>query len=688
MKTHSILFAFAIVFATTNSGVAAEDVNQFQFQFRDGTVISASFVDSQLPWTSVSGIGDMSKQSLLVSKIKSLQLAAEPASSQLADVLELVAQLDSDEYFVREDAEQALKKRGRRYFSVINQVNSLKTEDARYRLRRVLSSLRTRSSNDRFELDELGLVDGSKLSGDIGESPIKIMYCESELSLDRDQLSSIVRAHEATASRPDDSFVIQTKLYHDHASFMASGKCKLIDFEKSPGGVKLESDSKADVGSMFADFGLLLGTDYPQGRVRISGYAMESGDKPVGENSICVYQTPLVGSRVKKFTGVLEVRFCMPGKAWVPHGVNQFGVFLSRVNHSRDIIVQAWDANDRLIGICESTNEPVPFFGIQSNTPIAKVRILSNPWLKELREVAQKRRKPNSTEPEIPDKVDFDFAADSMMFSTPVPVDSVDRRKHFAGRNGDFVPATWVKLLAAGRIEFDAPNLKLVASDLTRASSVALKKKPTFLPKRLNTDTTWMAQLQDNSIFKWDPRKPFYSERLKRQIDRTEIVGIWPSGRPPQLPLAGDFDAGTDVLVFPGCRLATSNLSVDAKGYRWNDGVVLEEDLHASNEYKVDARDDDYSDDVAPAKTEYDFDFAVIPEFETPTIWFESPSSISSKHGILKCVGGEQFVYGKNSTFQITRIDSRNIILSESGKQQITVPVSDIVAIVPPFESQ
>ena len=684
MKTESIPGLIAILFlliAPSYCSAKTADETPFQLEYRDGTIITANFVEPQIVWTAVSDLGKMTKQTIEVSRIQSLKLTLEPASEQLANILKLIGQLDSEEFYVREEAEQELRRIGKRFRSVMQRTTSLTTVDGNYRLKRVLSSIRV-SPNDKsgVDLDELVLDDGTKLSGDAGAGKFDVTFRGKTISVPRKQLSRIGRANPISKTRSERRETISTKLFHNHAEFMKDRDLKLIDFELKPNGVALRPLDK-NISSDFVDAGLVLGSEYPKGCVGISGaYEIKAGDKPVGGNSICVYQSQAGARSGKRFQGVMEITFCQPGKKNIPQGVKDFGIFLSRVNHSRDFLVEAWDSMDRLIGVCESNDEPCTFCGISSSVPIAKIRVLSNPWILELRKLNAPAEKRGMQ------RVDKDFAADSIMFSKPLPIDSIKKERHFFGRNGDMIPLNWVRVFDEDRIEFGSRNFQLLSSSLASTNSIALKSVPkTPLSRKLKTNTAWMAMLDDNSVLKWNPSKPLRSATLGKDLRREDIVAIWPDSRQPRLPLEGDFEAGKNVIVYPGCRVATPRVEFDAKGFRWSNGKLLTESLHDDNEFKVDARPADEPDDVAPKKTDYSFDLSNVPEFEVPTIWFKQPTSIRASEGAIRLNSGEVLIYGDGAKFQLQSLDKKQILLAFDG-DEISIPLSQVVSILPPQE--
>ena len=656
--------------------VAQQQTQSVQLLYRDGTILTGQFVDPTLLWTDVSESGQMTKIPIEVNKIKSLTLTLEPASANLADVLKLISDLDSDDFFVREEAEQRLKKAGSKFRSMIERNTKMKTPDGTYRLKRVLSSMKSNSTNSEFALDVLKLADGKKLTGDAGNKSFDFVFQgDRKVSVARNMIERISRANPELTTRPAGREVVETKLFHNHARFMKTPGLRLVDFQSRPDGSSLRSLDK-NISDSFVDFGLKLGTEYPMGCVGISGYDIKGGDRPVGGNSVCVYQSKT--RKVKRFQGVMEITFCQPGKKNVPHGVNNIGMFLSRVTHSRDLLVEAYDVTDRLIGVCESSDEPCTFCGISSTVPIARVRVLSNPWMLELRKLNAPEDK------RAGQKVDQDFAVDSVMFSNPVPVDSLRKDRHFLGRNGDMVAASWVRIFEKDRIELASRSIKLLSVGLDAANTIVLKPIPKTLPNR-RSDKAWMAMLSDNSIVRWNPTAPLKSTTLGQDLDHNEVIAIWPAIKKPQLPLAGDFDDGPRVIVYPGCRVVGADVEFDGKGYRWTKGEVRAENLHEENEQKVDQRSDDLPDKVAPRKKSYSFDVSSLPEYETPTIWFKQPTMTLASQGVIRLDAGEMLVYGKDALFQLKSIDARQITIT-FGEKELSIPLGKVVSIAPPQE--
>jgi len=283
--------------------------------------------------------------------------------------------------------------------------------------------------------------------------------------------------------------------------------------------------------------------------------------------------------------------------------------------------------------------------------------------------------------------IDRDFAADSMMFSKPVPIDSSHDTKHYLGRNGDMVNAKWVRVFDTDRIEFGAPNIDLMNISLSQANTIGLKAAPKVSKQLLQRRGTWKAMLRDNSVLEWNPNSLLRSNTLQQDLPREDVIAIWPSTKKPQLPLSGDFDAGKNVLVYPGCRIATTEVKFDKNGYRWNGSKVLEENLHEENDQKFDQRsiDEDIPDRVTPSGNKFSFNAKDTSAYETPTIWFEKPTSMLGNQGALRLDHGEVIVFGPDALTTLTRIGPKQVTLTFHGKE-ISIPISKIVAIVPPQE--
>lgn len=637
-------------------GLANEPVS-FQLEFRDGTLITAAIEDAPLVWKTVSQSGQIANESIKFSDVRSLSLTTEPASEPMAMILKLVQQLDDDSFSIREAAERELRKTGRRFRSVINQAQQPATLDGRYRLNRIINLIRSGTKEKLIELDRLTLKSGRVLNGDAGQLEINCSYLGSELSIGRQQMLSLQQPVPVAQTRPaGDIQPVRVELFHDLVSFQKSGKHKLLDFEKNGKGIPLSRQE--NISDSYTGDGIRFGTNFPKGFVGESGYPFNFKDQPPGDNSVCVYKS-FAGTQ--RFLGVMEFTFCAPGKPSIDHGVYEFGCFIATVKRSRDILLEAFDAQGRLLGVCESSNGLCTFCGIKSNVPIAKLTIRSNPWMTELR-----------------NRVDQDYAVDNVYFSSPVPIDSSFEKRHFRASNGDYISTSYSRFVGENKLEFNSRHLAMLSVDPVEASSIGIQIPQ---PKRRPRED-WMMLRSDNSTLRWSPQRPFFSTTLQQQVDLKDIVAIWPEKKAMHYPVAGDFTGGKNVLVFPGCRVATNGLVVDKNGYRTKNETVLQESLGESTSKATDGTPLP-DDDVVPKNIDYSFDTANQKQFEIPTIWFREPSPISASQGFVRTSTGEILIFGPDSKMQLKSIGSSNFVLAQDGKQ-LTLPTASVQSIYPP----
>ena len=634
-----------------------------QLKFRDGTIITAKLEDQPLIWKTVARSGKITESRINFSDIESLSLTKEPASEAMSAVLKLVKQLDSPIFSQRESAESELRKSGKGFREVFLQADRLATPDGRFRMTRVLNATRTRSSkrnSQLFALDRLTLISGKVLEGDAGKLELNCDYLEKQVSVNRSMLQSIARPSPTKTTRPiDGDKPILVSLFHDQASFSKSGQHRLLEFENNGDGVPLSEHE--DISESYTNFGILLGTEFPRGFVGESGYDFAFKDNPTGDNSVCVYKSR---AGTQRFQGLMEFTFCEPGKKSISNGVHEFGCFIASVKHSRDILLEAYDAQGRLLGVCESTSEKCSFCGIKSSIPIARLTIRSNPWMLELRK-----------------RVDMDFAVDNVYFSKPVPIDSTAVTRHFCGTNGDFIPLSSIRILDDEQIEVRARQLPLLTIDPATANCLRLQTTSRAKPRR----SGWMLLRSDNSTLHWDPSNFLYSSTLKKQIDVDDIVAMWPANRTMHFPVAGDFEHGENLLVFPGCRIASNKIELSDKGIRWKTEKVLQEAL---GEDKVKTLEGKLlpPDNVVPDGTDLKFDDTSRKKFETPTVWLKRPTSITANQGFINTTTGETLVYGDESRMQLKSVSRSGITLSQDG-EDIEIPIRDVVSFYPPQPS-
>ena len=457
--------AIGLLVLSVPTFTVAED---FQLSLNGGSVITVDVSGLTIDWTDVSENGDMEKRSVPFSDVKQLLLSKAPASKQVAEIRRYLNLLANDDYLKRESAEEKLSdpEIGGRFKSLIkNRSRKAGAFEVRYRIKRILGRLDDQTELPNSEFDRLTLKDGSVFEGDAGDLVINCDFRGNKSSFTRNDLRLISTPIAPPKLLAADS-KIEVRMFHGHEELIDEDEGEdvertpyfyldhqvVVDFDNAPNGAELQRH--ANINDTFVPFGLRL--DTPKiGYMGISGYPFKFAPLPVSDNSICVTET--IGSYPKRFKGIAEVRFCLPNQAAVPAGVLEFGVFIARVNHSRDLLLEAYNADGELLAGVESSSQNqgrqrgCVFSGVKANEPITKVRILSNPYLFRL------DRTP-----------DIDFAMDSMCFSPPVPVSTpADSRPGVIRlKNGDLLKGVEISTILKAEYlklidETAAQNLKL-----------------------------------------------------------------------------------------------------------------------------------------------------------------------------------------------------------------------------------
>ena len=660
----AVLISISGLFAIGGGSVHADD---FQISLDQGSVITVDVSNASILWTNVLENGDMSKTTIPFSQIKQLVLSKAPASKQVAEIRKLLNQLGNDDYIARESAEEALSdpKIGGRFRSLIKVRAEDKNYEVRYRLNRVLERIDESAQEGSSEFDILTLTDGTVLEGDAGEFVIESNYRGNPSTFARSAIRLIGQPTAVAASINVNS-KIKVNMFHDHETDFYQPDQVLIDFDYAPNGSELSR--AASVNDVFIPFGVRMSTPDKEGYVGISGYPFKFSEL-VGANSVCVFED--VGTYSKRFKGITEFKFCMPNQPGVPAGVHEIGMFIARVNHSRDFLFEAYNADDELLASVESTDLPCVFSGVKTNEPITKVRILSNPYLFR-----------------VDRDIDVDYGIDSVCFSPPVPVaNPMDLE---AGsirlRNGDLLKGDEIAFQADGfaidlgegdpiKLEIDEIQTirfnTILEGQLTKTEKAeAAKDKQKQVSKK--TKNYWMAVLNDRSTIRVEPGATFTSSTFdKLTFQPDEILGLKSSKNPTRLPSAKDFDKADRIIVFPTCRIASNNLKFTDKGFSWGAAdLKLEQPVHVD--------DDEDAEDPTPKFTE--IEYAKSGPDSTPTVWMNQPKSRAAGTGRMRMTDGQQLTLNGETGFKITNITAKSVSVSVGGNA-VEIPLNKIHSI-------
>lgn len=646
------LIPLGLVILQTLAGQAHLKAEEFKISLQSGSLITVDVTTPTLKWTRVSNSGESSAETIQIANLERVILSESPVGVRVEIIRQLIADLADNSYQKRKTAEDRLSEAETAgHFQEMLQSNlDHPNFEVRYRIQRILKKLEDQDSiTQENQFDRLFFMDGTMAEGDLGDLRLESFYRGRPLTLKREQIAMI--------STPRDEPVVKSvgkkidvQIFHQPQNIFYRVDQTRIAFEKSPGGEELRRP--ADVSQTFVPVGLKLGTEQ-KGFVGISGYGFKFGpEKRASGNSICVYET--VGTYSKRFKGVMEMRFCMPNQSSVAAGVREFGMQMARVNHSRDFIVEAYNADNQLLASVESSDEPCVFSGIKSTQPIAKIRILSNPYLFR-----------------IDRAIDEDYAVDSVCFSVPVPIDSLTKKDKpsVTLANGD--------LLEINKITLSGPEAILVNPvggqdfELGFDEIQSINFNHSFEKDRKSK--TWTAMISDGSMLSLNPGNPMTSTLFPNiQLQPENITGLWLSRNPSRFPMMSDFQKGKNVIVFPTCRIIPDSIAFSEAGFSWpKDSEKIVQDLRIEGDEKD---QDDPTPDVDRVT------YATASAESSPTVWLQPPHSTPSNQGRIILADGQQLILNGDLKFQLTEIQSDKITIS-IGDEVATIPLDQIRVI-------
>ena len=638
--------------------------DQFQVNLLSGSIITIDTTDQSINWTDVLNDGTMKQRTVQLSRIKELVLSNSPASKQVARIRTYLAQLASPDYLQRNDAEIQLAKPeiGGRFLSIIKAEAEHPTMEVRYRVQRILDELEDSESDVVNEFDVLTLKDGKTFSGDAGSFRLDATFRGQPTSLSREELKLIAvpNSQPQEAAKND---TVEVQLFQQHEKEFYRKSQTIIDFEVAPAGGELARNT--DVSNLFIPYGVILGTE-KAGHVGISGFGFKYPKLPPKNNSVCVFET--VGGYAKRFKGVLEMRFCLPNQRSVAAGVLELGVFIARVNHSRDFIMEAYNSDGQILGSVEASDQDCVFVGIKSTEPIAFVRILANPYLYRTSR-----------------KIDEDFAIDSLCFSEPITIVNPSNPSEEAGC--EIVRLTNGDLLKGKISKVSSDNLSIDVSAINRNVVVPLDEVKTIRFDNALVPTEpgkrdWLMMLEDRSVLKAKIADELQSQTFEHLTFKPgEVLSYWFEKNKVRFPVKGDFGngdggngGGKAVLVFPTCRIGVSNPQFKDGKMTWGQATKLEQNIDLN---KTD--DDPESGDDPTPKIDA-IEFSESSSENIPTVWMKPPSGKPSNKGMVRLTDGQQLILGGSTGFQISKLDDQSITIEVDGRTK-QIPKSNILSI-------
>ncbi len=654
---------------------------QIRLVFKSGSTITIDAKGKDFEWTTVDSKGQLKKRLIRLSNVVSLELVELPSSKQVAKIRQLLNELASSDYHVREAAENSLMddKLGGPYIALIKQFKGSGPLEVRHRIARIIKHLESESEEEAkpADFDQIVLNSGETLNGDAGDWSISGTYRDQGLTVGRESLRRVEKPNNKVkppAGGNNDQSVVTKLVYQPENEFFLPEQTT-IDFETDSNGFELKN--RTDVTNSYLAKGLKPDME-GEGFIGISGFPFRYPEYPIPkENSVCVFDTS--GRYDTRFKGVATFSFCVPGQPNVPGGVHEFALYAGRIDHSRDLIMEAYNGDGHLIGTVEATDTRVVFLGIKSNELITRLRVLSNPYLYRLER-----------------STDTDFAMDHVCFSTPQPVfnDGQQERNVVKLRNGDVLVANKVNSQTTGQFKLSidsiSDDLKINLDEVLSLNFAKLPKPDQQNKKddddsdetktKVNVDDQMLAILPDRSLIRVKPGKAFSSSMFDGlSFQPTDLLGLTSTTEPVRYPGAEDFGKGKNVLVFPTCRIATSNLVFNAVGYSWKS--TDEKILQLVNIQVVDPTDEEQVEEPEdPTPQHVAVDYGKTSAADTPTIWFAPPGFRGSSTGLLKMTDGQQIVLGGSAGFDVIG-NSENGLIVASGDARADIPWNEIQSI-------
>lgn len=657
--------------ATTTFGSVVH-AEELKVLYRNDTELTATLPASTIDWVTVTQNGNLIDREVKLSEIKSLKLSRKKSSERLAQIRQSIARLGNADFLVREKAEAELALQGGQFKNLLKQMEDSPSMEIRHRIGRLLAGF-SKQVYPPLSLDKLVLSSGQTLEGEARNFMLDGKYRGTDISLDRKTVAELSRKQSA-AERPDqpdagpaspdahssDLEPVRTEIFHRHTDF-ADPNQRTFEFETDANGEPFRD--RANVNSAFVSNGLLFRNEQT-GYVGVSVFSFKYEDLPVGGRSVCLYGQ---GLGRKQFQGYMEISFCVPGRPNLPAGVNEVGLFIARVKHSRDIVMEAYNAQGNVLATVEATDQQCVFAGVKSNDLITRLRIFSSPWLKKLSR-----------------KIDVDFAIDTLRMSSPIAVQSAmgrpNQRRQVELTNGDRFSGS-VNTTGDGnlRVHVSGVAQRTVWFDLARDELASIHLS--YPPAKPTSAGQWKAMLEDRSVVHVSPGNPMRSELLDDKFSSADLVGLWPASAPARYPLEGDYKSDRALVVFPTCRIQSGPLKFGGREVSWSVKNKIEQTLMLGRE---DPNDKENQEDPTPSETSFVYGNTTADQL--PTFWNKQPLVTAARPdvGVVELTDGQRFMFGDGQPFQFEALANREIRLTWMEENPVNIPLKNIRTIIFP----
>ena len=623
---------------------------EVQLYFLDGHILTAEPQAETLRWEEVRRDGSTAQRWVPLGDIRQLVLVSSPASQRVAEIRRLLNDLGAVDYARRENAETRLSdpEFASSFLSMIKPLLEDQRLEVRHRAQRIYDRLSEETPQLEVLYDRLVLADGTELEGNAGEFQWQVNYRGQTVPVTRQDLY-LVQAPSPNTVPVQPPEPLNVQLFHEPGDDFYQPHQRRVDFSADPRGAELRRDQ--EVNDLFVPWGLRLGTEV-EGHVAVSSFSFDKYSDQATGNSVAVYD--FTTTNRKRFKGVMTVDFCLPERPTVRAGVQEFGVYLARVDSGRDFLLEGYDAAGDLV-VCVESRAPAGFLGFRSQRPIAHLRILSNPHLYR-----------------IDRSVDEDYGVDHICFSTPLPVSPGGSAKQNMVwlRQGDQIPAQSLQPLEENKWSLQSERLGPVTMDANELREIAWQRSTAAASK----DNDWLVGLADGSRLRMDVSGPQWTHPwLKPPLDPGSSVFLQPVNLPLRYPPAADFETNLPVLVFPTCRILAKDLTWIAGGVQWDpDSTKLLQPVDEENPLGVPGED--------PTPTNHSVDFSETSQENLPSFWMQPPVGSRDALGQLLLVDRQRLTFGPDQRFTGIQFRDESIRMeSESGP--IDIPLDQIQSI-------
>jgi hypothetical protein len=638
--------AFLLI-AMVIGALPARGQEDFLVAFRDGTVIRTPLTMSKLPWRRVDQQGKLIAEELQLDNVVKMELALTPASHQLLMIRKHLADLQSDNYHARNEAEAGLVKWGGQFIDVLTAARESPNAEVRYRVGRVLKRLQGKDAKRvDADFDLVTLANGEIVAGDMELEALDLQFQNQTFRIRRDEIHWIERVVTAP-EKANDSWVNGASAAPADRFYQRSDVH--INFDQgrlNETFAKFEPIPRAYV---FRGAKLMADCGEEPATIVTAGFAVDQGRSR--KNSAAT----MMDRNTRKYLGAIQVDFCQPGLEDIPAAVHRVGCYIALVDHPRDFVLNAYSAEHHLVATSEAL-EKTSFLGVESSIPIAYVRVQPNRNLKV--DISEQ---------------DDNFVIDDLTFDRPQPLcRSVSSHAIATLRDQSRILCESIRFdpesssfiaVPIGSLKSHANELIVPLRDLASLSLPAGEA----LSSDSRAGAVW-GYFRDGTQLPLDvSSNPWtVSGHPEWTVSREDLSGIWGGIGPLRFPYDEDLATGKTVIVNPAERWLVANVQVEAGQISWEaEGAELREPIELKNStHEPDTR----SEFIAA---------------EAPSIWWHKPVDVQPGAGWVRLKDGRKFAIDGDSPIALSSVDADAIVL-QRGPIEIRVPWDEIDALTLP----